>query len=171
MGNHGEEAAVHRRYIALETVISMIINIAFSALFFFLVFARSDHIDLWGKHGFALDYFPQTFMIALMSIIVPTIFTRKRVNGGRLARRGSAFGARLPRSVILRAILLACAACVTLGAVAVWITASFWSGEPAHSNLLLLKLAYGAVVAAVLTPVGLVAALSDDRPRAALGNP
>ena len=168
MSDRGEVTAVHRRYIALETVISMIINIAFSALFFFLVFGRSDHIDL---HGFALDYFPQTFMITLMSVIVPTILTRKRVNGGRLVRRGSAFGARLPKGVILRAILLACTACVTLGAVAVWITASFWPAEPAHSNLLLLKLAYGAVVAAILTPIGLVAALSDDRSRGPPNNP
>ena len=155
-----------RRYIAVETAISLGLNIAFSALFFFIVFGRSDHIDLWGTHGFALDYFPQTFMIALMSVIVPTILTRKRVKGGRVMRRESSMSARLPKNVILRAIMLACLACVTLAAVAVWITASFWSVEPAHSNLLLLKLAYGAAVAAILTPIALVAALSDDRPRA-----
>jgi hypothetical protein len=149
------------RYIARETMISMIINVGFSAAFFFLVFGRAQHIDLWGAHGFALDYFPQTFMITLMSVIVPTLITRKRLAGGRVARRESALGARLPRGVILRALLLAAVACVTLAALAVLITASFWSDEPAYTNLLLLKLAYGAAVAAIMTPIALAAALSE----------
>jgi hypothetical protein len=150
-----------RRYVAIETAISVVINVGFSALFFYLVFGRSEHIELWGPHGFALDYLPQTFMVTLMGVIVPTILTRKRVKGGRVARRESALGARLPRGLILRAILLAGVACVVLGGVAVWVTASFWSGEPAHSNLLALKMAYGGVVATVMTPIGLIAALSD----------
>jgi hypothetical protein len=152
-----------RRYIAIETAISAVINVGFSALFFYLVFGRSERIELWGPHGFAFDYFPQTFMITLMAVIVPTILTRKRVQAGKVARRESAFGARLPRNVVLRALMLAALAAVALGAVAVWITDSFWSGEPAHSKLLIVKLVYGAVVAAIMTPIGLVAALSDRR--------
>ena len=150
-----------RRYIAIETAISVVINVGFSALFFYLVFGRSERIELWGPHGFAFDYFPQTFMITLMAVIVPTILTRKRANSGKVARRESAIGARLPRNVVLRALLLAALAAVVMGAVAVWITDSFWSGDPTHLKLLELKMAYGAVVAAIMTPIGLIAALSD----------
>jgi hypothetical protein len=152
-----------RRYIALETAISVVINVGFSALFFFLVFGRTEQIALWGPGGFAFDYFPQTFMITLMSVIVPTILTRKRALAGKVTRRESAFSNRLPRNVVLRALLLAAVAAVLLGAVAVFITDSLWSGQPTHSDLRLLKMAYGAVVAAIMTPIGLVAALSDSR--------
>jgi hypothetical protein len=152
-----------RRYIALETMISVVINVGFSALFFFLVFGRTEQIALWGPGGFAFDYLPQTFMITLMSVIVPTLLTRKRVAEGKVARRESAFGARMPKNVVLRALLLAALASAVLGAVAVLITGSLWSGQPAHSDLRLLKLAYGAVVAAIMTPIGLIAALSDER--------
>jgi hypothetical protein len=160
-----------RRYIAIETAISVVINVGFSALFFFLVFGRTEQIALWGPGGFAFDYFPQTFMITLMGVIVPTILTRKRVSAGKVPRRESAFADRLPRNVVLRALLLGAVAAAVLGAVAVLITDSLWSGQPAHSDLRLLKLAYGAVVAAIMTPIGLVAALSDGRAKETAPSP
>jgi hypothetical protein len=43
------------------------------------------------------------------------------------------------------------------------ITDNVWAGQPTHSDLRLVKLAYGAVVAAIMTPIGLVAALADAR--------
>jgi hypothetical protein len=150
-----------RRYIAIETAISVVINVGFSVLFFFLVFGRTEQIALWGPGGFAFDYFPQTFMITLMSVIVPTILTRKRVIARKVARRESAFAPRLPMNVVLRALLLAAVAAAVLGAVAVLITDNLWSGQPAHSDLRVLKMAYGAVVAAIMTPFALIAALSD----------
>jgi hypothetical protein len=150
-----------RRYIAIETAISVVINVGFSVLFFFLVFGRTEQIALWGPGGFAFDYFPQTFMITLMSVIVPTILTRKRVIARKVARRESAFAPRLPMNVVLRALLLAAVAAAVLGAVAVLITDNLWSGQPAHSDLRVLKMAYGAVVAAIMTPIALIAALSD----------
>lgn len=154
----------HGRYILLETTISIFINIVISALFVLLVFGHSDHIDLWGLHGFAMDYLPQTFMISLMSVIVPTFLTRRRLRTGRMPQRESALTTWLPANMILRGLLLACIAALILGAVAVWITASLWPETPDYTNLLLVKLAYGAVVASILTPIGLLAALSDARP-------
>jgi len=61
----------------------VIINVLISAGFMFLVFGRAASINLWGPHGLALDFVPQTFMITLMSIVVPTLLTRKRLVRGQ----------------------------------------------------------------------------------------
>ena len=60
------------RYILVETAISVAINAAISACFAFLVFGGRTGIALWGSGGLALDFAPQTFMIAMMSVVVPT---------------------------------------------------------------------------------------------------
>src|SRR5579859_6544248 len=96
----------YRRYIAVETAVSIAINVAISAVFMELVFWRSGTIALWGPHGLAIDFLPQTFMISAMSVLVPTLLTRRRVRNGQLQRRGAAPPPWL-RHLLMRIILLA----------------------------------------------------------------
>ena len=84
--HHGEFVC---RYVAVETAVSIVINVLISALFMFAVFGRTPLIDLWGSHGLAIDFIPQTFMISAMSVLVPTLIARKRVRQGVLAPRRS----------------------------------------------------------------------------------
>jgi hypothetical protein len=148
------------RYIVIETLISMAINAAMSAAFAFLVFGGSAEIDLWGAGGLALDFAPQTFMIALMSALVPTALTRRRVRAGTLSR-GSGQLSRLPRNLLIRALVAASVATVLLGGVAIAVLAATWSGALSFAAVLPLKIIYGAAVALLVTPLALRAALSD----------
>jgi hypothetical protein len=64
------------QYIVVETLISVGINTALSIGFVFLVFHGQSHISATGPHGIVFDMAPQTFMISLMSCLVPALLTR-----------------------------------------------------------------------------------------------
>ncbi len=147
-------------YIAVETGISVVINVLISAAFMFLVFGRADSIDLWGPHGLALDFVPQTFMITLMSVIVPTLLTRKRLAGGRITRRTPRMR-QWPKNLVLRASLLAASMTLVLGGAATLLLASIWAGPLPFWPVFGGKLAYGALTALIATPIGLFLALTE----------
>jgi hypothetical protein len=153
-----------RRYILTETLISMAVNAAFSAGFAFLIFGRRADTGLWGLDGLALDFAPQTFMIAMMSVLVPTALTRRRIGSGALAAGGRA-PSRLPGNLLVRALLVALAATVVLGGTATALLAAAWNGPLTFGAVLLLKISYGALVALAVTPPALRAALRDRRTR------
>jgi hypothetical protein len=151
----------HNHYVAVETSISVVLNIVISALFMFLVFGRTVGIELWGTHGLALDFVPQTFMITLMSVWVPSLITRRRIRCGRIKRLEQLAPSRLPRSIFLRAVAIGCVLTVLAGGCAVLIASALWHVTESFWHVLPFKLAYGALVAAIATPLGLRAILSE----------
>lgn len=143
-------------YILRETIISMAINTAFSLGFFLVVFGMAPVIPMRGLGAYAFDFLPQSFAIALMSTVIPGAIAAKRVRSRAIPRWQKP--GRLPRPLPLRAVVMAaiglavggvvCAALLALGPVAI----GWW---PA----LVAKLAYGGVLAGVVTPPALRAAM------------
>jgi hypothetical protein len=154
-------SVVVRRYIAVETAISMAINTGFSALFMWLAFGRTAWIDLWGAHGLALDFVPQTFMIAAMSVLVPGALARQRIRERRIEGCVAQTPGRWPHHLWLRTLLMAAVLTVVLGGIASGALAAAWHGPLGFWTVFPLKLAYGAFVALVATPLGLRVALSE----------
>lgn len=72
-------------YIRRETGVSIVINSVLSLLFFFLVFGMDDPIPVWGMGQWVFDFLPQSFMIALMSTLVPGYLTAKKLKAGQLS--------------------------------------------------------------------------------------
>lgn len=149
-----------RRYLLVETSISMLVNALFSAGFTFLVFGGRGEIGLWGPAGLALDFAPQTFVIAMMSVLVPTALTRRRIRSGALAP-GRRAPSRLPGNLLVRALLVASGATLLLGGAATAVLAASWSGPLTFGAVLSLKIVYGALVALAVTPLALRAAFLD----------
>lgn len=156
----------HRRYLAVETATSVVLNIVVSAAFAWIPFHGADNVPLWGPRGIAVDLVPTTFMITLMVSIALTLITRRRVRTGQVAGLNPAVvgfsGFRwLPRQVVWRALALATALTAILvpAFVALFVVA--------HVELLpfdaffVFKLIYGGLLAVVVTPVILLAALAD----------
>lgn len=152
----------YRRYIAIETCISIAINVIFSALFMIAVFGRSPLIGLWGAHGLALDFIPQTFMISAMSVLVPTLLTRRRARRGilEIKSRGTA---RIVNHLGVRVLLIASLLTMILSGVALAILALSWAGPLRFWQVFPMKLLYGGVVALIATPIGLSIALSEKQ--------
>ncbi len=152
----------HHHYILVETILSVLINMALSAFFVILVFGHDHLIELWGWHSWAVDLVPQTIMISAMSTIVPTFFTRRRTASGRISRCTTPpFRFPMPRRLFVRAMLLSVLITLFIGGAALLLSMLFWKGPIQFGTLLALKLAYGAVVAVVSTVLALSIALYD----------
>jgi hypothetical protein len=155
-------------YVLVETSISIVINVALSALFMALVFGRTAAIGLWGAHGIAADFVPQTFMISAMSILVPTVLTRQRIRRGTIGdgvSRPRAGAIPVPiRNLAARTLLFALLLTTVLGGAALACVAANWKGPVTFWQAFPWKLAYGAVVALTATPLGLKLALAEGDP-------
>jgi hypothetical protein len=156
------------KYLASETALSMAINAAISIGFAWLVFHGHDHVPSSGPGGLVRDAAPQTFMVTLMSTLIPSLVTRKRMHSGHLDAwlRGQPAGTPSPASkIFLRALTLAIVA-MLLGLVlnAAVLPLLFPAGLD-YGKVFVLKAAYGAFVAAVITPLAISWVLKEYFPR------
>lgn len=148
----------HAEYVRKETILSMAINGVLSAGFFLLVFGRASPVPLWGVGNWTFDFLPQSFMIALMSTLVPGAITRKRLRDGVL--KPSGIRPRLPSSLIARALVLGVGA-AAVGTASVAAVAAVLGGEEmVWGAAFALKVVYGIALAAIVTPPGLRTALA-----------
>jgi hypothetical protein len=143
----------HRRYLAVETLISVVINSAISFAFAWLMFHTSSAIS---ARALIVDSIPQSFMIALMSVVVPGFLTSRRLAAGQIAPLpGKAV--RYPLAARAIAAALAAALCGLLLHLAV--LAMVAPNAIGFTTLLALKVVYGAGLAAIVTPLMLRYAL------------
>lgn len=148
----------HDKYVRTETLISMAINGVLSLVFFLIVFGQVDPVPMWGVGNWVFDFLPQSFMIALMGTLVPGALTAKRLRAGAL--QPSPQPSRLPSSLAFRALMLAVAAALVGTAIVAAIVAMAGITALAWTPALVLKVLYGIVLAALVTPIGLRAALA-----------
>lgn len=141
-------------YLLRETAISMVINTLFSLAFFLLVFKIAAPVP---GRSYAVDFLPQSFAIALMSTLVPGAIAARNVRLGRMARWPHS--SPLPRRLWQRTVLVAVLAMVLGGGALCGLMLLAGPVAIAWWPALVAKLAYGAALAAVVTPPTLKAAL------------
>jgi hypothetical protein len=124
--------------IVRETALSVLINTVLSVLFFLLVFGPSAPVE---PAAFGRDFLPQSFMIALMGSLVPTLILGRRT------------GAAV-RPIILRALAFAVGGTFVGGGAFFAISVGF-SGSLGPMAGLIIKAIYGGVLAAIVTPLAL----------------
>lgn len=152
--------AVHRKYIRIETGIAIVLNAIVGALFVWILFGGKTQIGLWGDAGLAFDLLPTVFMITLMSTVALTILTRKRLRGGAVPPLTDR-GPRLPRFVLLRALLLAAVATIAIVPLSVLALSLVWTAPWSFGAVLIFKIIYSAALGLIVTPVIVTAALRD----------
>lgn len=148
----------HQVYIRRETLISVVINSVLSALFFWLMFCGVDPVPIWGMGNWVFDFIPQGFMIALMSTLVPGAMTGKAIRTGRIKADGPRN--RLPGNVLARALMLAVVSALAGAVLVAIIMLGVGFVHMSVATALLLKVAYGAILAIIITPPGLRRALA-----------
>ena len=153
-------ARQQRLHMLRETLVSMMINASLSALFVFLIFGGRDRVALWGTGGLALDFVPQTFIIAFMATLVPSLITRRRIRLGKMA--GAASGAsKLPGNLVMRSLMIAALVSIVAIPLAVAAIAFCSSGELNFATVLPMKILYGATLALLVTTFSIRAAFGD----------
>ncbi|MEA3542214.1 MAG: hypothetical protein U9R77_08855 [Pseudomonadota bacterium] len=151
-------AAAVDAYVRRETRISMAINATLALLIFLAVFGLHRPVESWGVGGWVFDFLPQSFMIALMSVLIPGLLARQKLKKGALDP--VPHGSILPGNLLARALVLAGASAgigTALVAGLVWLT-GIETINPIPA--LLFKVIYGAILALIVTPPALRAALA-----------
>lgn len=152
-------SAAQRRYILLETIISMALGALFSMLMAYAVFHGDGMVDAGGAK-MQFDVLPQTFATAFMSVAVPTFLTRRRCLSGAVPTRVRG-ATRWPRHLLLRGIAFGLVAMVAGGALGA-VVLPLWAGVLLDlPTLLAWKGVWGAVVALIITPAAIGLALGD----------
>ena len=150
-------STVQVRYVRRETLISVAINAVLSALFCLAIFGGRDAID---ARALVLDAVPQSFMIALMTTIVPTLITRSRLRSGSvepLPREASI----LPANLAVRALAVAVAAALFGVLLNFLLLRVAGIDQLAFKPTLAWKITYGALLAFLLAPTLIRRALAD----------
>ncbi|WP_114955078.1 hypothetical protein [Sphingosinicella terrae] len=145
-----------RAYVARETLVSVVITMAISALMTWVVFGGGVAAE---RREVLLDFLPQTFMIALMGSLVPGVMARRQVRRRALARRAGP-PPKL-RSLTLRSFGAAMASTLLFGAIGAALVVALFAEAVPIASLFGFKCAYGGSVALVVTPVAIRAALRD----------
>jgi ABC-type spermidine/putrescine transport system permease subunit I len=156
-----EVTLTHRRYLLVETLVNLVINAALSLFMAWVVFGRRELVEVAGPGGLALDFMPQTFMVTLMSTLVATLLTRKRVRENKIASLATT-PLRLPRNIVGRSLLMAVVATLVLGGIALPLTTALVTEPMAMRSVFLLKMLYGALISVPITLLVLRVALADQ---------
>lgn len=140
-------------YLYRETAISVAINAVLSLIFFLLVFGTPASVRVAGAGGYGMDFVPQSLMIALMASLVPGA-----IAAAKLRRAGLA--AAEARAALLRRSLATALLGAGVGAAIGWLLALLLpvAAIPLMPALF-AKILYGALLAAIVTPIGLRRAL------------
>jgi len=153
------------RYVAIETTIGAAINAVLSMGLTYVLFEA--HVPMPGDNPALLrDIGTQCFIVALASVMVPTLLTRRRCQQGALPclrRPASWVDNLLPRALLISA-----------GAAAIGVALLYWAVLPqlasarfTISAFLALKGTVGAVIASGVTPFAVHLALGDGAPAGA----
>lgn len=140
-----------KAYLLRETAIGAVINAVLSLAMFLLVFGiHAARIPVWGPGQFAFDFLPQSFGVSFMSTLMPGLIARRNLAGGRIAP--VAGRPRLPRHLILRALLVGCIVAVICSLLWNFLLRLSGIQEIAWLPALIIKVAYGAILGSAVTP-------------------
>lgn len=147
----------HKKYILTETVISAGINGAFSFMFARQVFAEQSTID---PSALIIDAIPQTLFVVFFSAFVPTFFTRRRLNQGKLQPLPMRMH-RWPRHALLRG-LYAAVLLTLISTIIHWVVFQFQNlNAIPYQIMLLYKILYGVLLSVLVTRWALTLSLSE----------
>ncbi len=142
------------RLLRTEQAVSAAINAGFSLAFFAGVFGFADRVlELGAPDRFALDFLPQGAMVALMAALVPSL-----VLSAKLRRQGLLGAGQGPaRGEIARTVLLAVLGGLACSAGLIALAYALVPGGVPVWPALAFKIAYGALLGALVTRGALVA--------------
>ncbi|MCB1677048.1 MAG: hypothetical protein KDI16_00010 [Halioglobus sp.] len=155
----------------METVPSTLANTVIGGVFAWLVFPKpvaEQRITLWGEQGFVtgivFDLVPTIFMITFVTVFFVTCIGRRRLRGGRLA--GSAAVPtvlqRAPQHLLLRMLAFGLLALTLFLPLTLAGLLLLGVHNMTFTPFLVFKLALSAAIAVTMTPLAVLALLSDD---------
>lgn len=134
----------HSRYLAVETSGSTIVNAVLNLLGAWIEFHGRARIATSGSRGLVADTIGQTLIVAFLSVLVPSILTRRRQGAT------SQITAKRP-NLYLRSLLAAVVFTLIGTAFNALLLPRLFPAGVSHHDVLLYKTVYGALVGMLAT--------------------
>jgi hypothetical protein len=149
-----------RKYLAIETAASGLVNGILNLAAAYAIFHSRNRIPATGPGSLLRDSVGETFIVTLLSVLIPSLIARQRRRAGTLPTSG----ARQPRAtgnLYIRAIVTGLVfTCVCVACNALLLPLMFPNGV-SFANVLLFKTLYGAVVGSMATLLAVRKVLSE----------
>lgn len=147
----------HKKYIALETLISSIVNGCFSFIFAYLAFQKFSVIH---SNQILLDVIPQSLFVTFFAILVPTLITRHRLK--KLTISPLSYRSNLwPNHALLRALMGGIAVAVLATGCHFFILKVLPVETFSLHSVLFYKVVYGVALSAMITPKAVLLSLTE----------
>ncbi|GAB3098127.1 hypothetical protein G8770_17655 [Aestuariicella hydrocarbonica] len=147
----------HKKYIALETLISSVVNGCFSFIFAYLVFQKFSEIS---SNQILVDVIPQSLFVTFFAILVPTLITRHRLKKSTipsLPYRSNLW----PNHVLLRALTGGIAVAVLATGFHFIVLKALTVETFSLHSVLFYKVIYGVALSAMITPKAVLLSLTE----------
>ncbi len=149
------------KYLATETVSSAICNALLNWLGALAVFHGRAYIPVSGPKGLVMDSIGQTFFVVSLSILIPSLLTRRRQRTGVLPSAPSGTRRSKPTNLYLLSLLAGVlAACVVVACNAALLPRVF-PASVSHRGAVLFKVVCGAVIGCIASALAISAVLKE----------
>jgi hypothetical protein len=140
-----------------QMLISAVVNLVLSAAIFVLAFGLTQRtLAIAAPDNFALDFIPQSLILAFMSALLPALAVRSKRAAGAIA--GVSAAAPSPGSLARSALWFAVLA-AGVGVLLALITRFSTTQGIAWSHALIVKVIYGVVLGVAVTRTAVAAVL------------
>ena len=148
------------KYLAVETVGSAVVNGILNFAAAFAIFHSRSLVPAAGPAGLSRDLIGETFLVAALSVLVPSLIARRRRRAGTLPiltnRRPKPTGNLYLRAMIAGLIFTS----VLAPCNALLLPRIFPAGVSFH-NVLLFKTLYGTILGAITTLIAVRKTLNE----------
>lgn len=140
-------------YIRNETKVSIVGAVVATAFVYCLVFGVLKPAAVRGLGGYAFDFIPQSFMTALICTVLPGMIVQKRMKSGSIDLGVNSSDVR--QSVLVSGLFYSLAILVVAGGGAAGLFYLAGIEQIDWASGLAVKMVFAAVVAVIVTPLGL----------------
>jgi hypothetical protein len=153
----------HRTYLISQALVGAAVNLVLNGAIGWVIFRSLDRIPFSGSPSVSGDLVGTAFLLPLLVCLIATPLVRAEVRGGAVepAEPSGVIPRFLPRGLLLRGIALGLLAAVTIAPLAIWGLRALGIQAMGFWQFVGFKAAFGAALAALITPVVALRALMD----------
>jgi hypothetical protein len=164
--------AEQRRFLLLDNGVGpFVANLLINGVIAWLLFRNATHVPLFGQSSIAGDTIATAFLLPAITCLIVTPLARARVRCGKLAAAAEAGSRRVPRNMIVRAVMIGLIGLVLFAPVTLLLfrAAGIDALTPAH--FIVFKAMFAAIEGTLVTPFMALWAISDPLPAIAAVQP
>lgn len=155
----------HRKYLARHAIIGAVVNLVINGAIGWGAFHSLDPVPFSGSPGIAGDLAATAFLLPLLVCLIVTPLVRAETRKGKVApaeRSQGLLSRSLPSALVFRGIVLGLLAATTIAPLTIWALQALGVRQMGFWQFVTFKAAFGAALAALITPVVALRALMDS---------